>query len=342
MPSATFSRKKSHKRQASSEIEDGGPSSFRGVEQVEDDEDEPYTRRVNRVKTEKKPNVATKKERVLNDEDEDNGGDDDDDERIDVENFHDQPLSRVEFTRLQGLSRDWKMVADQVKPNWSVVGDVAVALADHSEGKEVEQGLAELDKLMRGLIDISAEMQAHEKVLEDLAQQIGQGEVLEDFIHHYMSGVKERKKKYDKMTSRQKYAKSQEYARFRNNIYEVQHPDTAIPPITEFLPKEDGDDSDEDDDLEMGGISQNYNCPITLTLLVDPVTSDVCQHSFSKAAIFQSFRGTEAIKCPASGCTKRFTRANLKPDKDLAKRVKAYERRARRAVENDDAEEIID
>ncbi|KAG6890782.1 hypothetical protein C0995_003212 [Termitomyces sp. Mi166 len=355
MPTATFSRKKSRKRQASSEIEDDGPSLSRGAEQVEDD-DEPRGRR---VKKEKKPNMTAKKERVRHDESEHDG--DNEDERIDVENFRDQPLSRVDVTKLQGLSRDWNMVAEQVKPNWGVVGDVAVALADYGEGKEVEHGLVELDKLMKGLIDISAEMHAHEKVLEDLAQKIGQGEVLEDFIDLYISNVKQRKEKYDKMTSRQKYAKSQEYASFKNGIYEVQHPGSAIPPITEFIPKEDGDDSDEDDDLEMGGVSQNYNCPITLTLLVDPVTSyvvralkvytcsyanstssDVCQHSFSKAAIFQSFRGSETIKCPASGCTKKFTRANLKPNKALAKRVKAYERRARRAAEDDDAEEIID
>jgi hypothetical protein len=36
---------------------------------------------------------------------------------------------------------------------------------------------------------------------------------------------------------------------------------------------EDGDDSDEDDDLEMGGVTLNFNCPLTLTPLVNPVTS---------------------------------------------------------------------
>ena len=36
---------------------------------------------------------------------------------------------------------------------------------------------------------------------------------------------------------------------------------------------EDGDDSDEDDDLEIGGVTQNFNCPLTLTPLVNPVTS---------------------------------------------------------------------
>jgi hypothetical protein len=40
-----------------------------------------------------------------------------------------------------------------------------------------------------------------------------------------------------------------------------------------ILVSEDGDDSDEDDDLEIGGVTQNFNCPLTLTPLVNPVTS---------------------------------------------------------------------
>ena len=47
-----------------------------------------------------------------------------------------------------------------------------------------------------------------------------------------------------------------------------------MPPITEFIEKEDGDDSD-DDDLEVGGITQDYKCPLTLRTLENPVTSYV-------------------------------------------------------------------
>jgi len=36
---------------------------------------------------------------------------------------------------------------------------------------------------------------------------------------------------------------------------------------------EDGDDSEDDDDLEVGGSTQDYKCPLTLTMLVDPMIS---------------------------------------------------------------------
>lgn len=38
---------------------------------------------------------------------------------------------------------------------------------------------------------------------------------------------------------------------------------------------EDGDISD-DDDVEVGGATQNYICPLSLTVFVKPVTSYVC------------------------------------------------------------------
>jgi hypothetical protein len=39
------------------------------------------------------------------------------------------------------------------------------------------------------------------------------------------------------------------------------------------MPAEDGDESDDEDDVQVGGITQDYKCPITLTTLVNPMTS---------------------------------------------------------------------
>ena len=71
---------------------------------------------------------------------------------------------------------------------------------------------------------------------------------------------------------------------------EVQNPETAMPPVTDFIPKgklpwvvfltaqlifwtEDGDDSEDEDDVQVGGVTQDYKCPITLRPLTDPLTS---------------------------------------------------------------------
>lgn len=63
-----------------------------------------------------------------------------------------------------------------------------------------------------------------------------------------------------------------------------------MPPMTTFIEKgavcakvliganlgdysEPGDASDDDDDVEVGGVTQDYRCPLTLTPLQDPLTS---------------------------------------------------------------------
>jgi hypothetical protein len=113
----------------------------------------------------------------------------------------------------------------------------------------------------------------------------------------------------------------------------------------------------------MGGVTQEYKCPLMMTTLKDPMTSQVsffllalassdrvgsssvCNHSFSGAAIKEFFKNTRgAQKCPASGCSKAFTLAQCAPNPDLARKVKAVEKRQARAQqqEDSDAEEVID
>ncbi|KAF8895410.1 hypothetical protein BD779DRAFT_1499346 [Infundibulicybe gibba] len=342
MPSS--SRRKP-RRQVSSDIEDE-KTPIHTQEQV-DNEDEtieqPRSRSAAaRVKREKKPMKNTEQDSE-SDEAPAAEMDADDDERIDVENFRNQPLRRADLSKLQGLSSDWLHMKKKIRQNWGVIGDVAVSMAETAEGDDGEKALTVLDRMMKDLIDIEAEMEAHELCIDDIHQKVAQGEEIDNVVDRYQIGVEKGMKVYAKKTTRQKYAKNEQYAQFRANIYEVQHPDQAMPPITDFIPKENGDNSDDDDDLEIGGVTQNYLCPITLTPLVNPVTSQVCGHSFSAEAIRATFKGSrDPKKCPASGCNQSFTLSDCKANKDMAKKVKAWQRRAERTEEHSDAEEIVE
>ncbi|TFK73570.1 hypothetical protein BDN72DRAFT_868984 [Pluteus cervinus] len=329
MPVASSSRRKSGiRRRLDSDIE----------------EDEPTQPQTNGREGGKKSRKLTKgRSRDQPDMDNEGGGDEDDDEVIDVDNFENQPLSRSDLTKIKGFSSDWNHMAQKIRQSWPVVSEVAVGMADSAEGQELEKGLSDLETIMRDLIDVDAEMVAHSKTMDDLHQKIAQGSEVSDAVEYYADGIKMHKMEYKGKTARQKYAKSDGYLKFKQGIYEVQHPGSAMPPVTEMLPKEDGDVSDDDDDLEVGGVTQSYTCPITLTPLVDPLTSSVCGHSFSAEAIRQVFRSGHPVKkCPASGCNKSFSLSDCRPDKDLAKKVKAWQRRAQRMEEDTDAEEVVD
>jgi E3 SUMO-protein ligase NSE2 len=120
-----------------------------------------------------------------------------------------------------------------------------------------------------------------------------------------------------------------------------------------------GDDSDDDDDVEVGGVTQDYKCPLTLTTLKDPMTAYVssclplkssiltkarspCGHSFSAEAIRAFFKDGRNKKCPGAGCSKVYSLASLKPDKELAKKIQRAALRAQHSDDESDSEEVVE
>jgi len=168
------------------------------------------------------------------------------------------------------------------------------------------------------------------------------GEKIEKVVTQFEEGFEEKKEEYKVKTSRQKYIKNEDYREFKEAIFQADHKDEAMPPMTTFIEKEPGDVSDDDDEIEVGGVTQDYRCPLTLTPLQNPLTSKPCKHSFSGAAI-REYLSRGLKKCPAAGCSKMITLADLKEDKVLERRVKEHTRRAAMRAEDEAVDaEIID
>lgn len=164
---------------------------------------------------------------------------------------------------------------------------------------------------------------------------------------------------YNKQTSRRKYAKNTDYHDFKNVVW-VNMKDGPMPPVKDLIPAEDGDenDDDSDDDLQIGGATQNFRCPLTTNILEDPITkyvtlsilpfpcsiaselstnlppyprsfsvcSTLCKHSYSRSAI-QDYVAAGNNRCPASGCQAAVSQRSLKEDPALTKKVAAFKRR---------------
>ncbi|KAH7913405.1 hypothetical protein BJ138DRAFT_1146131 [Hygrophoropsis aurantiaca] len=346
MPAASSSRRKSarSRREPSSDgIEEDHATQQDAGDDVEgegSDEEQPSRKRT--LKKEKKSARKVKEDSEQEDEPP-LPDDDDDDDRIDIQNFKDQPLGREEGAKLRGIAQDWELIRKQIhQGSFGLVKDVAVSLADVMEGEHAEEALKEVDIIMKELLDVDQEMRINEQSLDALHQKLMQGEAIEGVMEVYEQDVKRNLNNFRNKTNRQKYASSENYTKFKHSIFEVQNPGIAIPPINDFIPREDGDVSDDDDEMEMGGVTQDFKCPITLTALVNPLTSSVCGHSFSGEAIrdyLKDARGKKA--CPAAGCHQKIGMSDLKPDKDLEKRAKMAARRAQRVDDDSDADEVI-
>ncbi|KAF9077586.1 hypothetical protein BDP27DRAFT_1311306 [Rhodocollybia butyracea] len=339
MPATSSSRRRTTARaQDDSDIEDG-PTQVTAREDVDEDEDEGPRRAKKEKRSLKGKSRATEAQQAVSNDDDD----DDDDERIDVDNFADQPLAKADVQKINGLSSDWQTMVKTIHRSNNMVSDVAVALADNAEGEDAQKGLLELERLLKGLVDIENEMQINHDVLENLGQEVASGIEIDSIIQQYQENVQKTKESYFAKTTRQKYAKNETYRHFKESIYEIEHPGQAMPPVTELMPKEPGDDSDDDEDLEMGAVTQDYKCPLTLRPLENPFTSEVCGHSFSRDAIREYFANDRGSKdCPASGCTRSFRLSDCKPNRDLAKKIKQHERRQKKKEEEMDVEEVVE
>ncbi|PWN47950.1 hypothetical protein IE53DRAFT_389887 [Violaceomyces palustris] len=180
---------------------------------------------------------------------------------------------------------------------------------------------------MRGLIDLQAEIKLRRQAIEDIKQKLEQGDPIYDSPQRYKSCTEQALSEYRQRTSRTKYAQNPAYMQFREQIWEVSQTG-AMPPITDLVPAEPGDEADSDEDLVVGGVMQDYKCPLSARILEDPLSSTVCKHSYSRREVMEYLAGNGGTaRCPATGCDKVITRQNLKENRELRKRVAAYERR---------------
>lgn len=192
MPVASSSRRRNVRRQASSDIEEDHPTQRGAQEEVDEDEEEqPRRKNVKKERTSAKKAKVEKGTVKANNSDDD----DDDDDRIDIANFRNQPLRKADATKLQGLTKDWESLRQNIAQNFKHVRSVAISVADATEPdqgakvssnsvrvpmvqylNDIIQSLIELEMVMKNLIDIDEEMRSHSSTLDDLYQKVYQDE----------------------------------------------------------------------------------------------------------------------------------------------------------------------
>ncbi|KAK3847590.1 MAG: zinc-finger of the MIZ type in Nse subunit-domain-containing protein [Linnemannia gamsii] len=111
---------------------------------------------------------------------------------------------------------------------------------------------------------------------------------------------------------------------FRTKVWEVHHDASGLP--TSAYGGGVGGEDEDDEDMEIvvtgdGNNVQSLKCPLTTDFLEDPVTSSVCKHSFSSAAIRAMIQARPRAVCPVHGCNRPIALEYLQPNKALARKV---------------------
>lgn len=100
------------------------------------------------------------------------------------------------------------------------------------------------------------------------------------------------------------------YQYLKNVAFILENPETPLP------------DEVQDDDLEVAGGKISLRDPMSLNYFQIPVVSKKCSHVYEKDTIYNYLIHNK--KCPVDGCDASLTRNDLKPDKIMTLRVKAY------------------
>ena len=121
--------------------------------------------------------------------------------------------------------------------------------------------------------------------------------------------------------------KSKEYTSLRDGICSVVD-DWETLPASIVHPDMGGDDEDA---ISMAPSRINLNCPISGTLLVDPVRNPACNHVFSRGPLefYMRSEGQQASRCPVVGCNSIVDRGRIVSDKEVQKLL---DRRANRVL----------
>lgn len=137
---------------------------------------------------------------------------------------------------------------------------------------------------------------------------------------------------WNSLSLRQKFAQNSSYKNFRQRIWEASGAKEIMPHLKTYLPADPGEaeeDESSGDELEIGGATQNYKCPLCISFLKVPLVSQLCRHAFCKACFeeYLSQNGSDSVPCPATGCSKLLNSHFVRADDSLAARVRQFLRR---------------
>ncbi|CAE6373203.1 unnamed protein product [Rhizoctonia solani] len=262
---------------------------------------------------------------------------------VTIANYPDQPLDEEQEAKLRVISSEISVFSSLYSTAIDDLLETATMLADALPGDDHPFENEEMTRLKNSLLALLDNQHASELHLDtitnDIRKPVAAGRKIVDPASILDVGFAKRMETYRSQTSRQKYGKSQPLKGFISDVWETYRPEESAPTVNAVLAREEGDPEESDDEMEVGGVTQDYKCPLTLQIYDDPLTSTVCGHSFSADAI-RTYAKTNN-KCPAQGCHAQISLGVLKEDKVLQKKAKAAKRRAARE-ESESADEIDD
>ena len=197
-----------------------------------------------------------------------------------------------------------KGLIDELLLNCTMTLDAAIVQESLRNAVRVEQ----LKDCLIEFIRMMKEVEYNMTILEKLKEKFEKDGTLKYSVEEYFS------KKLSIMKAkedREFYKKHDKYKSFTLRVWQVHHPNEPLP---------DNEDGDEDIMVYTQQSEVSTTCPLTQSDFVEPMKSDICQHTFSKEAIL-SYLKNQRRKCPVAGCGETITKDSLVPDREMVRNL---------------------
>ncbi|KAF7721377.1 hypothetical protein EC973_004821 [Apophysomyces ossiformis] len=164
--------------------------------------------------------------------------------------------------RFPSFMNDHDMVMQNIRQALTSCVDAALDLEELKEHDKI----APLDASVRTLIDLEHQINCQKAIFGEIEKDIKDHVKIGDAVGAYNDRWEQKMARYQALPPKKKYFTNDNYVKFKQEVWDVHHPNDPMPAL--------GDSGDDDDgDIIVGQTKVSLKCPLTTDWYQDPVTT---------------------------------------------------------------------
>eukprot|EP00026_Physarum_polycephalum_P007983 Phypoly_transcript_08056.p1 GENE.Phypoly_transcript_08056~~Phypoly_transcript_08056.p1 ORF type:complete len:232 (-),score=56.16 Phypoly_transcript_08056:190-885(-) len=221
---------------------------------------------------------------------------------------------------LDNMVDKYRVILQEINNGMGFSIDIAQAIEEQGD----EKRLQELEETMKEYIELEETIKLHKAALAAVKRHINQENMK-------LGEAYKRARENDQEIP--DYKQHGKYKEFRQKVWQVKHPNDALP------------DQEDEDIVEMHTQTENdFICPLTRKELEDPVKNIPCGHTYSREAIVDYMKKGKSKRgkfpCPVAGCSGELTKETLEKDMELERQLRRNKQRGGTKKKKPEEEDI--
>lgn len=263
---------------------------------------------------------------------------------MDVDNNNNSVQNMVMVNKLSAILNEQYKLMTEMNQSLSHIKELAAdkleyieLYQDKNKSVKSEESTFNVDDYEQNFIqqlNNIDELKVQKKVIEDIKQKLNVNEEISSVNKTYDAELEMEKERFYHQPKYKRYAANKEFQEFRETLWDVKSEGRTMPSLLVYTRQkygyddddmimDTGEDEEEEEDIVITNQQESMVCPITKRVMIDPLISRRCQHSYS-SVVKEMIRDSpeRRIECPVAGCVHFITLSDLRPNKLLARKIR--------------------